>query len=415
MKTDLIKNIISKHTPPFFVYDAEEISSQFSKLSSALGDDVDVFYSFKANPNLGVCQILQKLEAGAEVCSYYELLLAERAGYKASKIIVVGPYKEYELLKMSLKLGVYAIVCESWYEYSRIQNIAKELKVKAKILLRINPKNPFNNSTLKMGGTSSQFGIDEEDLFDNFPKINKEHVDVIGIHVYMGTRILNYNSIISNVKTIFSIFDRLQSLCNNSLTCVDFGGGFGVDYFPQHEEKPLDINSLSHELFPIIKKFKSQYNIDKIIAESGRYLTASSGLFLTKVVDIKKSQGKKYAIVNGGRNCCFAPSSTSILNKNFPISVFESQNNKTKEKYQICGPLCTPEDLLAKNIMLPKLDLGDLIVVHMVGAYGLTFSPLMFLSHRIPSEILVYKDNIFLIRDGKKLNQLYIQQSSIAL
>lgn len=406
---NFISQALLKYDTPFFIYDGNTLLNEYHNLVNVFNDVVDIFYSFKANPNIGVCQILQEAGAGAEICSYHELLLAEKAYYDPKDIIVVGPYKCKQLIEKSLNIGVFAIVCESWYEYEKISTIAESLQIKAHVLIRINPKTSCTGAFLTMGGKATQFGIEEDKFFNELTTLKSNNwIEIIGIHVYVGTRILNYQDILQNIKTAFDLFSRVQQIVDFPMKCIDFGGGFGVNYFP--DEHGLDLEKLKKQLEPLLRDFCELYQV-RIIAESGRFLTAKSGVLAMRIEDIKNSYSKTYVITNSGSNCFLAAANSSIFKRNFPITVVSNKIIKEKRIYQICGPLCTPGDLIAKDIELAELEIGDILLFHKSGAYGLSASPIIFLSQTICSEIVWYRDKLHLTRDGKDLEAIYTKQN----
>ncbi len=155
----------TKYETPLYIYDADIISQSYKNLQAALTNLIKIFYSVKANPSLAICQLLCKLGAGAEICSMNELQLVKMAGFTPDKIIVVGPYKDDDLLISSIDFEVYAIVCESLTEFIRIEKIATILNKKINVLLRVNPDTPSVGALLKMGGKATQFGMSEQEVF----------------------------------------------------------------------------------------------------------------------------------------------------------------------------------------------------------------------------------------------------------
>lgn len=163
---------------------------------------------------------------------------------------------------------------------------------------------------------------------------------------------------------------------------------------------------------PIFSVFNSEFPAVRLILETGRFLLAAAGVMVSRIVDKKNSKGKIYLVTDGGTNCHMAAVGVGGLVKdNFPISLV-SQNPQPQhtEMVQVAGPLCTPGDLLAKNITLPLAEIGDLIVVHYSGAYGLTASPVLFLSHGMPVELLLADKQVHVIRARQTIEDFFKQQ-----
>ena len=181
---------------------------------------------------------------------------------------------------------------------------------------------------------------------------------------------------------------KLQEKYKINIQIINFGGGFGIPYF--EGEKELDIKNLGFGLKKLIEKYKSYFSGTKFLVESGRYLVGECGNYVTKVLYKKKSKGKIFLIIDGGFNHVLLPSfnNGALFKKNFKISVLKDRDEDEKEVVTIAGPLCTPYDILAKDMELPIIKSGDLICIHNVGAYGYSYSPLEFLSHKKPKEII---------------------------
>ena len=127
------------------------------------------------------------------------------------------------------------------------------------------------------------------------------------------------------------------------------------------------------------------------MVEPGRYLVGEAGVYVVRVVDVKHSRGKRYVIVDGGMNHHLAASGNlgQVIKRNFPLAVLNRLGVADVSKADVVGPLCTPLDVLARNVSLPDVEVGDLVGVFQSGAYARTASPLGFLSHTTPPEVLV--------------------------
>ncbi len=405
-----IKEIVDGCGTPVYVYDADHITLAYGRLTHFCGQHVDIFYSLKANPNRSIVKLLVDCGAATEVCSAAELDTVLRIGMPGHNIIFVGPYKHDRDIINCLQNGIYAVVFESFAELNRINQLAKQLDVTANVIVRINPDFISKDALLKMGGKPSQFGIDQTDVFAQFNQFTSlSHINLIGIHVYNGTRILNINTVIDNTQHILTMASELQNTFDLQFECIDIGGGIGVAYFDN--EQPINLSGTAFQ--EIIQSYVTQYPNTRIIMESGRYLVAESGCFITTVHDIKQSKGKTFLITDGGSHCHMAAVGIGgVVKRNFPIDNLSGQQTVTQQ-YDITGPLCTPNDLIAKSINLPKTQVGDLIGIHQSGAYGPTASPVYFLSHGFPAEVMVYQQQAYVIRQRDSLDDINGKQRNI--
>ncbi|MBW6436417.1 diaminopimelate decarboxylase [Actinoplanes hulinensis] len=394
---------------PLYVYDGDSLREQYRGLRDGLHPAMEMFYSLKANPNVAVCALLASLGARAEVSSMVELRTALAAGVAPGDIIFLGPGKSRAELEACLDEGVFALVCESFGELGLIDELARERGVIAPVMLRVNPSFAVKGSGLTMGGKPRQFGIDEQQLFDepdlvkNFPGVR-----VIGVHAYMGTRILDPEVIAENARRIIDLAERLANRLDFTLEAVDVGGGLGVAYFPG--EPDLDPNAVTELLNPVAEAFHTAHPGARLLLELGRYLAAPSGTYVTRVRYVKTSMGERFAVTDGGTNHHMAAVGIgSFVKRNFPMRLLNRAGGEAAP-WNVTGPLCTPNDTVGRNVDLPEPRPGDLIGVLRSGAYGPSASPVLFLSHGYPAEVLVDGGRARLVRRRDTVEDLLSPQ-----
>jgi diaminopimelate decarboxylase len=250
-----------------------------------------------------------------------------------------------------------------------------------------------------MGGRPSPFGIDEENLETAIKLVlKKKSINFQGIHLFSGTQILDYETLLRQYRSGLKIAERATEISSTSLYTVDFGGGFGIPYF--YDDKVLDIQKFGKELSKIISTKMNIFPKTKFIVEPGRYLVGEGGIYVTTINTIKKSKGKIFIIVDGGMNHHLAASGNlgQVIKKNFPVAILNKMQSRAHNPVDIVGPLCTPLDVIARNVEIPKAEIGDLIGIFQSGAYARAASPLNFLSHPGPAEVCIEKNEAKLIR-----------------
>jgi diaminopimelate decarboxylase len=395
---------------PLFVYDSAALAEQYRRLRASLDPSLEFFFSLKANPNVSVCARLRGLGARAEVSSLTELVTARLAGVLARDIVFLGPGKSRDELSACLDEGIYAIVCESFGELEIIDELARRRGVVAPVALRVNPAFSVKGSGLTMGGRPRQFGIDEAELLDQ-PGLGRRYpgIRLMGVHAYLGTRILDPHVIAENTRRIMDLAQRLASRLDFPLELVDVGGGLGIAYFDG--ERDLDLPALAGELNPLIGRFRAGHPDTRLVMELGRYLTAPAGTYLARVRYVKTSLGQRFAVTDGGTHHHMAAVGVgSYVRRNFPIQLLGRHASEPTEPWQITGPLCTPNDTLGRNVPLPPVRPGDLIGVLRSGAYGPTASPGQFLSHGYPAEVMVHDGQPHLVRERDRPADLLSRQ-----
>jgi diaminopimelate decarboxylase len=193
------------------------------------------------------------------------------------------------------------------------------------------------------------------------------------------------------------------------LETVDFGGGLGIPYFAG--ERALDMEGLRRAMQALMSETAADRAFDgtRFVIEPGRYLVGEAGVYVASASDIKMSRGKKDVIVDGGMNHHLAASGNlgQVIKRNFPVAVVNKLSEEPAERVEIVGPLCTPLDVLARDVELPKIEVGDLLGVFQSGAYARTASPLHFLSYPSPAEVLVEDKRAVLIRRRGTVEDLH--------
>lgn len=414
-ENNVIANAAKRFGTPLYLYDGGEIKTTYRTLRKIAPKQMDIFYSMKANPLLGICQLLQQENACCEVCSEAELHVALQAGFEPRNIIFVGPGKSLRELELCVEHNIYAVVCESLDELIRLNNIARKHNVKCNVLLRINPEFSVSNAPLKMGGKPTQFGMDLPVLQEHIKQILcYSNIKISGIHVYNGTRILDANGIVENTINILNLARQLSAQWSIKFDCIDIGGGFGIPYF--EGEKDLNIEDAFSGMALTIENYLHDFPGTRFILECGRYLVGKSGVLISQIISVKKSHGENFLIGDAGMNCHMAATGIgSFMRRNFPVDVISHsvKNEDEQQVYNITGPLCTPGDVLAKQIKLPKVDVGDFVIVKNSGAYGPTASPVRFLSHGFPAEALFDNEALFLLRRRETVENILENQIPI--
>jgi diaminopimelate decarboxylase len=316
-------------------------------------------------------------------------------------VFFAGPGKTEAELEVALKAGVGEIHVESPLEARRVAEIARRLDVRARAGLRVNPGTEVQGGAMRMGGKAAPFGVDEERL-DEVIDILLESavVDFRGLHIFSGTQILDSTVLVNQYRRGIAIARRLAARLGHPLATLDFGGGLGVPYFASEIE--LNVHKLREELQALMAEIEDDQLLagTRLFVEPGRYLVAEAGIYVTRINDIKVSRGKTFYITDGGMNHHLAASGNlgQVIKRNFPIAVVNRLGEPSASSVDVVGPLCTPLDTLARDATLACAEVGDLVGIFQSGAYGLTASPLGFLSHATPAEVLVANGASTLIR-----------------
>lgn len=387
-----INELVDRFGTPFYVYDASIIRSQINKLRDALPDDFHLAYSVKANSNAAILNIFLTENCRLEIASVGEYHRALKAGCNPEKILFAGPGKTEAELKEVLSNGIGEIHAESLLEIERIGKLSKELKRETNVAIRVNPTDEAQGGAIRMGGQAAPFGIDEEQLPQALDEL-KNHPELVfsGIHLFSGTQILDHQILIDQYRKGLEIAATASDYMNQNIHTLDFGGGLGIPYFDQ--ETALNLEELKHGLHEVFKTVRENpvFANTQFLVEPGRFLVGESGIYITRVNDLKTSREKKFAIMDGGMHHHLAASGNlgQVIKRNYPFAVLNKLDAEATERIELVGPLCTPLDTLGRNASLPSLEVGDIIGIFQSGAYARAASPLGFLNHATPPEVLI--------------------------
>lgn len=383
-----VHDIVAQTGTPCFLYDASAMRRAYQNLETALSGFADIYYSVKANPLPAIIALFRQQGAGAEIASVGEYRAAIKAGVAPENIIFAGPGKGMAELREVIEGGIGEIHIESAEEIARIEEIGKPVKAS----IRINPVPDAQAGAMRMGGKATAFGFDEEELENVLPLFrDARHIDLIGVHIYGGTQILDADMLVSQWRHAISLAARMAQMLGRPLETIDLGGGLGIPYFAG--ETPLDLEKVSAAI-PDLKALVKAHPLitdAHIIVEPGRFLAGPGGIYVAEVNSVKTSRGTTFVVTDGGMHHHLAASGNlgQIVKRNYPIVAPAKMQADYDETATIVGPLCTPLDTLARNAALPRLKAGDLLAILQSGAYGASASPSGFLSHAAAKEVLV--------------------------
>ncbi|MET8522185.1 pyridoxal-dependent decarboxylase, exosortase A system-associated [Nocardioides sp. NPDC004968] len=373
---------------PFFAYDRAAIDARVASLREALPGDVHLSYAVKANPMPAVVQHLARAVDALDVASGAEMRVALDTGTDPGSVSFAGPGKSVAELSQAVAAGVLVEI-ESPLEADRLVEAAERLGIRPRVAVRVNPDFEVKGSGMRMGGGAQQFGVDAETVPLLLKTLHDRDVEVAGFHVFSGSQNLHAEILAEAQERTVDLVLRLSGDLPAAMTYLNIGGGFGIPYYTQ--DQPLDLPLVGARLEELLAtRVRPALPAAQVVIELGRYLVGEAGVYVTRVVDRKISRGKTFLIVDGGMHHQLAASGNfgQVIRRNYPISVAAAQDGE-EETVQVVGCLCTPLDLLGDKVSLPRAEVGDLVVVHQAGAYGLTASPTAFLSHPAPLEVLV--------------------------
>ena len=410
-----IGELAKLHGTPLYIFDKEELYKRIGDIQKMLGEDITLCYAMKANPFL--VDALKPLVAKFEVCSPGEFAICRRENVDMSSIVLSGVYKKQSDIEYVMDecggVGVYTV--ESMEQFNILCCCAKIREITIAVLLRLTSKN--------------QFGLDEleiEQIIEN--RADYPYIDILGIQYYSGTQKKKVEVNIKELQQLDTFCKQLKNKYDFTVKELEYGPGLMVSYFGEDAYK--NDYKMLQEFLTALEEVKMNYHIT---LEMGRYLVATCGIYVSKVVDIKVHSEQQYCIIDGGINhinyygqtmAMKIPAYAYVKNDGTIIKAYgllEKLRDNTKKlnindnkssadiekvntddknssidneklKWTICGSLCTVADVIVKNLPIGQPDKEDLLFFYNIGAYSVTEGIYLFLSRTLP-KIITYDKN----------------------
>ncbi|MFI6628653.1 type III PLP-dependent enzyme [Nonomuraea fuscirosea] len=388
-------DLAARFGSPLYVYDLDRVAAAHDDLMAALPDGVTRYFSLKANPHPEIGRTLRERGARAEISSTGELDAAFAAGFDASEILYTGPGKTHDELAVALDAGVRTFSVESPSDLRHIGAAATVRGVVADCLLRINSVESGGTTSIRMTGAPSQFGIDSETLPALMPELRAvPGTRLAGVHLFSLSNAKDESSLIAEFRHTAATAARLRKETGMPIGLLDLGGGFAAPYLAHGERTVYSglraaLEEVLDEHFPGWRDGEP-----RVAVESGRYLVGDCGELVCTVVNVKESRGRRFVILDAGINVL---GGMSGLGRLLPITVGvdaepgeQGGSGEPVEPATLAGPLCTPGDILGRNVDVPRLRPGDVVTIPNAGAYGMTASLVMFLGRPAPAEVVVH-------------------------
>jgi diaminopimelate decarboxylase len=370
-----------------FLHDLDALRRHAKGVARSLPPRAELFYAVKANNDPRILQALAPYVAGFEVASSGEILRVREAVGAEARIIMGGPARTWEDIELILAQGGERLHVESLHTLRLANAVAVQAGAVLPILLRVNLAGPVPGATLTMGGAATQFGIAQSDipgallLLKDCPALRFEGFH---FHTVSNNRDAAGHAALCamelNLARSWAAEHRLE------LRAVNLGGGWGVDY--GNPDWRFDADAFTRALAPHVPgDLRLQF-------ECGRILAAYHAVYVCEILDIKTVHGRAFALLRGGTHHFRLPSSWG---HNHPFVIMPRDTwpypwprpECTDTDLTLAGELCTPKDVLARDVPVARARIGDLVCFLMAGAYGWDISHHDFLCHTHPEHIFL--------------------------
>lgn len=387
-----VADLAERFATPLYVYSRATLERHFRAFDDAFGDHPhQVCYAVKANSNIAVLNVLARLGAGFDIVSGGELTRVLRAGGDPDKIVFSGVGKTADEMELALKAGIHCFNVESAAELELLNLVAGEQDQVARIAIRVNPDvdaqtHPYISTGLK----ENKFGVDIEQapaLYQHAADL--PHIEVIGVDCHIGSQLTKLTPFEDALKRVLDLVERLQAK-GITIRHLDLGGGLGVRYRDETPPEPAEY------IAALLKHIPADMPVH---IEPGRAIAANAGLFVSKVLYLKPTAEKNFAIVDGAMNDLIRPSLYSAWMDIIPVQPHDADCRE----WDIVGPVCETGDFLGKGRTL-ALESGDLLAIRSAGAYGFSMAS-NYNSRNRAAEVMVDGDQAYLVRQRETYDE----------
>lgn len=350
---------------PFYYYDTALLKATLDAICAAIASQPNyyVHYAMKANANPKLMQLIREAGFGVDCVSGGEIRTAIAEGFEADSIMFAGVGKSDWEIRLALQLGIFSFNVESLAELEVIQELAEQEQRIACVCLRINPDVEAHTHThIVTGMAENKFGIAWDDMMMVIEKANQyANISLKGLHFHIGSQITDMQDFKDLCERINAIQDQLNAQ-GVYPEIINVGGGLGVDYYAPSENPIPDFKAYFSVFMDCLQLRDGQ----SLHFELGRSIVAQCGSLMTRVLYVKQSVDKQFAIVDAGMTELIRP---ALYGAYHHIENLTSTADKM-QKYDVVGPICESSDIFAADFPLPTTQRGDILAIRSAGAYG---------------------------------------------
>lgn len=367
-----LNRLLQENKTAFYVFDIAKLKARIAHLQAALPPEVVLCYAVKANTFI-TKELINTIHR-FEICSPGEAEICRAVGVPSENMVISGVYKTPEVMEAMVAdpsfHPIYTV--ESLEQYELFRRLAKEYGRTLPLLLRLT--------------NGSQFGINKGDIEAIVARRGETpEVDILGIQFFSGTQKTSLKKLKREVGKLDDLLTLLEEKYGFVAQELEYGPGFPVSYFQSDELDEAELLSGFSELL------HDMTHHPKVTLELGRSIAASCGTYYTHIVDLKRNQEQNYALVDGGMHHLVYFGQHMAMKQPF-FHVCGKEELPATDQWNICGSLCSMNDVMTKQSPLPDLALGDVLAFENAGAYCMTEGISLFLSRDIPAVYLLLED-----------------------
>ncbi|MCM1179516.1 MAG: diaminopimelate decarboxylase [Clostridium sp.] len=361
-----IDRICTQYPTPFHLYDEKGIRENARKLKQAFSwnEGFQEYFAVKATPNPTILKILQEEGCGTDCSSYTELLMSEKCGFAGSDIMFSSNDTPAEEFALAAKLGA-TINLDDITHIDFLKNILGTLP--KRMSCRYNPGGKFALGTTIMDNPGdAKYGMTKPQIMEAYKRLRELGVEEFGMHAFLASNTVTNEYYPTLAKILFETAIEIRKETGVTISFINLSGGVGVPYTPDKE--PNDILAIGEGVRRVYEETLAPAGMDRvaIFTELGRFMLAPYGHLVTKAIHEKHTY-KEYIGVDA---CAVNLMRPAMYGAYHHITVMGKEQMPCDHTYDITGSLCENNDKFAVDRKLPKIDIGDILVIHDTGAHG---------------------------------------------
>ena len=359
-----LQKIIKKYPTPFHIYDEQAIRQNIRNLQKAFAwaPRFREQFAVKALPNPRIIEILHEEGAGTDCSSLPELLLSDISGVKGEEIILTSNDTPANEFQKAIELG--AII--NLDDISHLDFLEKNAGLPKILCFRYNPGDLVEGNDIIGKPTEAKYGLTHDQLIEGYRRAKEKGVKRFGLHTMVASNERRTEAFLLTAKLMFTLACELKEKLAIEVEFVNLGGGFGIPYRP--EEEPLNLIEIGEGIHKLYQEMMLPAGLDKvaIMTESGRAITGPAGWLVSTAIHEKKT----YKDYIGLDSCMANLMRPAMYGAYHHITITGKENAPLDHTYDVTGSLCENNDKFAVERKLPKIDIGDLVIIHDTGAHG---------------------------------------------
>lgn len=364
LSKEQLTKIVQSYPTPFHIYDEKAIRQNIRNLRSAFSwaPEFREHYAVKAAPNPRLLQIMHEEGAGTDCSSLAELYLSEAAGITGEEIMLTSNDTPASEFQKAIELG--AII--NLDDITHIEYLEKNAGLPKCLSFRYNPGNLIEGNDIIGKPTEAKYGLTREQIFSAYKMAQEKGIRRFGLHTMVISNELRAEGLIYTAKLMFELAVEIKERLGIVVEFVNLGGGIGVPYRP--EESPVNLTEVGNGIHKLYDELLVKNNMGNvaIAMESGRAMTGPAGWLVSTVLHEKHT----YKDYIGLDSCMSNLMRPALYGAYHHITIAGKENEPCDHLYDVTGSLCENNDKFAIDRKLPKVDIGDFLILHDAGAHG---------------------------------------------